>query len=106
MKDQVLDIRFVLEAINGKIDSLTYQLDLVTKENVKLKERVVYLEERLAVNETPKDSHNSSIPPSKDSLVAQGEKSKKLLMTRSLREKSIISSGGQAGHKGSTLENG
>jgi transposase len=104
VKETVLDIALVLKFINGKIDGLTKQLDIVTKENVKLKERIVYLEERLAVYETPKDSHNSSIPPSKDSLAAQGEKSKKLLATRSLREKSGKPSGGQIGHKGITLE--
>lgn len=104
VKEQVLDIASVLKSINGKIDRLTTQLDVVTKENVTLKERIVYLEERLAVYETPKDSHNSSLPPSKDSLAAQAEKSKKILETRSLREKSGKPSGGQIGHKGITLE--
>ncbi len=104
MKEQVLDIASVLKSINGKIDGLTTQLDIVTKENVKLKQRIVYLEDRLATYETPKDSHNSSIPPSKDSLAAQANKSNKLLATRSLREKSGKSSGGQIGHKGTTIE--
>ncbi len=97
MKEQVLDIGLVLKSINGKIDGLTKQLDCAHKE-------IKVLKDRLSVYETPKDSHNSSVPPSKDSLAAQAEKSKKLLMTRSLREKSNKTIGGQLGHKGSTLE--
>ncbi len=104
MKEQVLDIALVLKSINGKIDDLTNQLDVATKENVKLKERIVYLEKRLAVYETPKDSHNSSIPPTKDTLAVQAKNAKKLLVTQSLREKSGKPSGGQVGHKGVTLE--
>ena len=103
MKEPVLDIGFVLNVINGKIDSLTKQLDILTAENNELKKEVVDLKSRLEVYETPKDSHNSSIPPSKESLAAQAKKSNKLLTTRSLREKSGKSSGGQLGHKGTTL---
>lgn len=97
MKEQVLDMALVLKSINGKIDGLTKQLDLAHKE-------IAVLKERLAVYETPKDSHNSSIPPSKDSLGVQAKKAKKLLATRSLREKTGFRSGGQPGHKGTTLE--
>ena len=104
MKEQVLDIALVIKSINGKIDGLTHQLNVVTKENVKLKERIVYLEKRLAVYETPKDSHNSSIPPTKDTLGVQAKNAKKLLVTQSLRVKSGKPSGGQVGHKGVTLE--
>jgi len=103
VKESVLDIGFVLNAINGKIDSLTKQLDIVTSENIEFKKEIVDLKSRLAVYETPKDSHNSSIPPSKESLAAQAKKSNKLLSTRSLREKSGKPSGGQLGHKGTTL---
>lgn len=104
MKEQVTDIAFVLKSINSKIDGLTHQLDIVTKENVKLTEKIVYLENRLAVYETPKDSHNSSIPPTKDTLGVQAKNAKKLLITQSLRVKSGKPSGGQVGHQGSTLE--
>ena len=104
MKEQVLDIALVLKSINGKIDGLTKQLNSAHQEIVVLKKENSVLKERLAIYETPKDSHNSSIPPSKDSLAAQGEKSKKLLATSSLREKSGKPSGGQIGHKGHTLE--
>jgi len=104
VKEQVLDIALVLKSINGKIDGLTKQLNSAHQEIVVLKKENSVLKERLAIYETPKDSHNSSIPPSKDSLAAQGEKSKKLLATSSLREKSGKPSGGQIGHKGHTLE--
>ncbi len=104
VKEQVIDINLVLKAINGKIDGLTKQLDIVTNENINLKKEIIVLKTRLAVYETPKDSHNSSIPPSKDSLAAQGEKSKKLLTTCSLRERTGKTNGGQLGHKGTTLE--
>ena len=104
MKEQVLDIALVLKSINGKIDGLTKQLNSAHQEIVIIKKENSVLKERLAIYETPKDSHNSSIPPSKDSLAAQGEKSKKLLATSSLREKSGKPSGGQIGHKGHTLE--
>lgn len=97
MKEQVLDIALVLQSINGKIGGLTKQLVVAHKE-------IVVLKERLEVYETPKDRHNSNIPPSKDSLSAQAEKSKRLLETRSLREKSSKSNGGQKGHKGTTLK--
>ncbi len=104
MKEQVLDIALVLKSINGKIDGLTKKLAVVTKENTELRKENFLLKERLTVYETPKDSHNSSIPPSKDSLASQVEKAKKLLTTRSLREKSGKANGGQLGHKGTTLE--
>ena len=104
MKEQVLDITLALQSINGKIDGLTKQLDIVTKENVELKKENRDLKARLEVYETPKDSHNSSIPSSKESLTAQANKSNKLIITRSLREKSGKPSGGQLGHTGSTLE--
>ena len=104
VKEQVLDIALVLKSINGKIDGLTKQLNSAHEEIVVLKKENTVLKERLAVYQTPKDSHNSSIPPSKDSLAAQGEKSRKLLATRSLRENSGKPNGGQIGHKGHTLE--
>jgi len=76
--------------------------DLITL-NLKLKERIVFLEARVAALEkslarfeNPKNSRNSSIPPSKDE-----NRPKK---TQSLRENSKRKSGGQPGHKGHTLE--
>jgi transposase len=83
---------------------LTKQLNAALNRIEELEKENALLRSRLELYETPKDSHNSSVPPSKDSLTVQGEKSKKLLVTRSLREKTGKSNGGQIGHKGSTLE--
>jgi transposase len=104
VKEHILDISLVLQSINGKIDGLTKQLNCAHEEIIDLKKENSVLKEKLAVYETPKDSHNSSIPPSMDSLAVQAAKSKKLLATRSLREKSGKPNGGQIGHKGYTLE--
>jgi len=90
VKERVLDIALVLKSINGKIDGLTKQLDAAHNKIDVLKKGNMVLKERLAVYETPKVSHNSSIPPSKDSLAAQANKAKKLLATRSLREKQDV----------------
>jgi transposase len=98
-----LDHSYFSGESNGKIDGLTQQLDVANKRIDLLEKENAILKEQLAIYETPKDSHNQSIPPSKDSLAAQAEKSKKLLATRSLREKSGKSNGGQMGHKGTTL---
>jgi len=76
VNELVLDIVFVLQSINEKIDGLTKQHDVVTKENVKIKDCIVYLENRLTIYETPKDSYKCNILPSKDSLAVQAGKSK------------------------------
>lgn len=100
----MLDIELVIKSINGKIDELTKQLDSALKKIIDLENENRDLKERLALYETPKNSCNSSIPPSQDSLAVKAQKAKRLLETRSLRRKSGKSSGGQVGHKGTTLE--
>ena len=84
MKEQVLDIALVLQYINGKMDGLTNQLDIANKRLYYLEKENAHLKERLCVYETPKDSHNSSIPPSKEPLAAQAKKSNKLLILQYL----------------------
>lgn len=61
-----------------------------------LEARVVELENQLARYQTPKNSRNSSVPPSKDD-----SRPKK---NQSLREDTDRKPGGQPGHKGHTLE--
>lgn len=72
-------------------------MNLGLMERIKFLEiRVVQLEKELAKYRNPKNSVNSSIPPSKDE-----NRPKK---TQSLRENSDKKSGGQPGHEGHTLE--
>jgi transposase len=71
-------------------------IDLLVKENQQLKMRMQAIEQQLARFTTRKDSHNSSIPPSKDENRPK--------RTNSLREKSDKKVGGQPGHEGKTLE--
>jgi transposase len=62
----------------------------------KLEERILQLELELSYYKNPKNSRNSSIPPSKDENRPQ--------RNQSLREKSEKKVGGQEGHEGKTLE--
>jgi transposase len=71
-------------------------IDLLMEENRQLRLRVQVLEQQLAKLLTRKDSHNSSVPPSKDENRPN--------RTNSLREKSGKNVGGQSGHEGKTLE--
>lgn len=71
-----------LEALEIKVDSLE-------KENA-------FLKERLAKYENPKNSRNSSLPPSKDENRPKAN--------QSLRKSSGKSVGGQKGREGKTLE--
>lgn len=86
---QLLKLRVEqLEAENKKIPQIEAEITSLKKENKQLKER-------LSRYETPKNSNNSSIPPSKDENRP---------VRRSLREKSSRKPGGQDGHKGTTLQ--
>lgn len=82
--------------IDERFDALFKRIDHLEKENAELKKRVKYLTNRLSKYETPKNSSNSSKPPSSD---FPGSKK-----TQSLREVSGRKPGGQPGHKGNTLK--
>jgi transposase len=83
-----------------EISGLYRRLDFKDKEILALKRENKTLGDKLSKYEKPeKDSHNSSVPPSQESIS-----SRLLHRTSSLREKSSRPSGGQPGHEGSTLQ--
>lgn len=75
------------------LQKLLHDFEALKKENIRLSKRVAELEEKLAKYENPKNSKNSSIPPSQDPNRE----------TKSLRKKSNKKVGGQKGHRGSKL---
>ena len=86
-----------LKNLHKKVSKLETKNQSLETKNQSLETKNQELEEKLKkyINERSKDSQNSSKPPSTD-----GFKKK----TKSLRNKSERKSGGQKGHKGSTLE--
>ena len=78
------------------IEGFMARLETLEKENGTLRTRISELEERLARYENPKNSRNSSTPPSKDE-----DRPKK---NQSLRRATGRKPGGQPGHKGNTLK--
>lgn len=78
----------LIEQLILKVEALTQRVEQLEKENQ-------YLKARLLKYETPKNSSNSSIAPSKDENRPK---------RRSLREKSNRNPGGQKGRKGNTLK--
>ncbi|MEQ9298743.1 MAG: IS66 family transposase [Cyclobacteriaceae bacterium] len=78
------------------MDSKDRQIQELTSLVTKLLTRIESLESELVRYRTPKNSSNSSVPPSKDENRPQKNKS--------LRKASGKKTGGQQGHKGHTLE--
>lgn len=105
MKQQVNDINstltgllFELQSLRKTVDSLYAEnrslnrnIDKLLKENRELRKRLEKYEN------PPKDSGNSSTPPSKEPVKSEIER-----RTKSLRKKSDKSVGGQPGHEGTT----
>ena len=75
------------------LQQLLKDFEVLKKENFQLHKQIKKLEEKLSKYENPKNSRNSSVPPSQDPNRT----------TRSLRKKSNKKAGGQKGHKGSKL---
>ncbi|MCD4736202.1 MAG: IS66 family transposase zinc-finger binding domain-containing protein [Bacteroidales bacterium] len=89
----------IIQELIQKIESLTLrvqQLEVFEKENKILRKEKQELKERLSKYEHPKNSNNSSIPPSKDENRPK--------RNQSLRQKTGRKPGGQNGRKGNTLK--
>src|SRR5699024_6534763 len=85
-----------LDRLEQKVSVLEDENFLLKKENRKLKKENNSLIDRLSSFENPKNSRNSSIPPSKDENRPK--------RNQSLRKPSDKKPGGQLGRKGKTLE--
>jgi len=79
-----------------KIEVLIRRLEALEKKVEALEKENAFLRERLAKYENPKNSRNSSMPPSKDENRPK--------VNQSLRKSSGKSVGGQKGREGKTLE--
>ena len=79
--------------LNRRIEALNVEIRALKYENKDLRERLSKYEDP----QPPKNSSNSSVPPSKEGF---GDEIKR--RTSSLREKSGKKPGGQPGHKGNT----
>lgn len=78
------------------VQELLKQVKDLVKQNQKLTKETTVLKERLSKYENPKNSRNSSIPPSQDQNRPKPN--------QSLRKSSGKTVGGQKGRKGKTLE--
>jgi len=90
-----------LSACRSEVSRLNRVNSRLVSDNAKLEKLVRQLEaeiEKLGGRQVEKDSTNSSIPPTQQSIPAQAA-----LRTRSLRKPSGRKSGGQEGHEGHEL---
>lgn len=105
MKQQVNDIATALRGLTSQLESMQRTIDSLYADNRSLNRNVERLlkenrelRRRLEKYEKPpKDSGNSSTPPSKEPIKSEVER-----RTKSLRKKSDRKVGGQPGHEGTT----
>jgi transposase/regulator of replication initiation timing len=100
MEEIIRRVLFRNMELSSLVESLEKEKASLEELNASLEAENTALRKRLSCLESPpKDSHNSSIPPAAESLKAQA-----IRRTRSLRKSSGRPTGGQPGHKGSTLQ--
>lgn len=105
VKQQVNDIATALRGLTSQLESMQRTIDSLYADNRSLNRNVDRLlkenrelRRRLEKYEKPpKDSGNSSTPPSKEPIKSEVER-----RTKSLRKKSDRKVGGQPGHEGTT----
>lgn len=88
---ELKELRGTIDSQHAEICSLNRNIDKLLKENRELRKRLEKYEQ------PPKNSGNSSTPPSKEPIKAEAER-----RTKSLRKKSERPVGGQSGHEGTT----
>ena len=88
---ELQSLRKTVDSQHAEICALNRNVDRLLKENRELRKRLDKYEQ------PPKDSGNSSTPPSKEPIKAEMER-----RTKSLRVKSDKPVGGQIGHEGTT----
>jgi len=99
IEEVVKTVLFRSRELSKRIAELEAQKAALEAQNAALEAEAAELRTRLSRFEKPvKDSHNSSTPPSKESLKAQAVR-----RTRSLLVPGGRPTGGQKGHKGTTL---
>jgi transposase/uncharacterized coiled-coil protein SlyX len=81
--------------LEAQLATQASQLAIQSRQIAELLAQIAILEHKLSQYQAPKDSSNSSIPPSQDPF--------RVKRTESLREKSGRKPGGQAGHQGCCL---
>lgn len=88
---ELKELRGTIDSQHAEICSLNRNIDKLLKENRELRKRLEKYEK------PPKNSGNSSTPPSKEPVKSEMER-----RTKSLRKKSDNPVGGQLGHEGTT----
>lgn len=93
LQQAIVDTNSRVDSLKKENADLNSRVDSLKKENANLRNTVSELEDKL---ESKKDSSTSSIPPSQDQ--------NRVKKNTSLRKKTNRKTGGQPGHKGTTLE--
>jgi transposase len=84
-----------LATAHSTIASQSQQITLLDAKVLSLEAKLALVMDVLQKSSVKKDSHNSSLPPSTDLFTTK---------TKSLRPPSVLKSGGQLGHDGTTLK--